>query len=67
MIAHAHAGMRPNVRLGAIDSAPGNTIFALKRAISHSGVHTGKLCRQNDFRFTIYLNSLMLILFVGCS
>ena len=40
------AGTRPNIRLGAIDRAPGNTIFPLKSAMSHSGVHTGKFCRQ---------------------
>ena len=43
-IARAHAGTRPNVRSGAIDRAPGNTIFPLKRAMSHSGVHIGKFC-----------------------
>ena len=54
-IAHTHAGTRPNVRLGVIYRAPGNKIFPLKRAMSHSGVHTGKLRRQNDFCFKTYL------------
>ena len=53
-IARAHAGTRPNVRIGAIDREPGNTIFPLKRAMSHSGVHTEKFCRQNDFHFKTY-------------
>ena len=54
-IAHTHAGTRPNVCLGAIDCAPGNEIFPLKRTMSHSGVDTGKLCRQIDFHSKTYL------------
>ena len=34
-IAREHAGTCPNVRMGAIDRAPGNKIFPLKRAMSH--------------------------------
>ena len=49
MIAREHAGTRPNVCLGVNDRAPGNRIFPLKRAMSHSGAHTGKLCKQMIF------------------
>ena len=49
---HSHA---PN---GAIDHVSGKSIFPLKRAMSHVGVHTRKLCRQNDFRFKAYLVTL---------
>ena len=56
-IARAHAGTRPKVRLGAIDRAPGNRTFPLKRVMSHSGAHSGKLCRQIIFvlKHTLYL------------
>ena len=55
VIACEHAGMRANVHLGAIDHAPGNKIFPLKRVMSHWGIHIGKLHRQDDFCFKTYL------------
>ena len=48
-IAHVHTGTRPSVRLGVIDRAPSNRTFPLNRAMSHSGAHTGELCRQMIF------------------
>ena len=48
-LARKHAGTCPNVCLGANDRAPGNGIFPLKRAMSHSGAPTGKLCKQMIF------------------
>ena len=40
VVARAHAGTHPNIRLGAIDRAPCNEIFPLKRAMSHSSSHS---------------------------
>ena len=55
MIARMHTDTHPNLHLGPIDCAPDNQTFPLKRAMSHWGVHNGKLCRQNDFCLKTYL------------
>ena len=46
----ACASMRPE-RLVATNRVAGYRIFPLKRAISDSGLHTGKLVGHIDFQF----------------
>ena len=53
-----HADARPNVRLGAIDHASGDKISTLRRAMSDSGIHTGKLCGLVNLSFKTCLVTL---------
>ena len=56
-IACVQAGTCPNIHLGAINRAPGDTMFPLKRMMSYWEFHTGKLSGHINLHFKRYIVS----------